>query len=105
MLVVVAGNSCVCACNPSPTVQGVGGNANCLNVTLPNGTVVLEKEKLSPRFSVEVSRSFLQCCGSGTAWIRIGFGRIYPDPRGQKMAHKNRNSEDILCLEGLDVLF
>jgi hypothetical protein len=37
-------------------VQGVGGNANCLNVTLPNGTVVLEKEKLSPRFSVEVSR-------------------------------------------------
>jgi hypothetical protein len=44
----------------------VGGNANCLNVTLPNGTVVLEKEKLSPRFSVEVSRSFLT-----VLWIRI----------------------------------
>jgi hypothetical protein len=58
-MLIEAGNSCVCECNSFPTVQGVGGNANCLNVTLPNGTVVLEKEKLSPRFSVEVSRSFL----------------------------------------------
>jgi hypothetical protein len=35
-------------------VEGVGGNSHCVNVTYPNGTTGMEKEKLAPRFSVEV---------------------------------------------------
>jgi hypothetical protein len=58
----------------------VGGNANCLNVTLPNGTVVLEKEKLSPRFSVEVSRIIFNSVVDPDP---NGFGRQDPDQRGQ----------------------
>ena len=32
----------------------MGGNAHCINVTYANGTTSLEKDKLAPRFSVEV---------------------------------------------------
>lgn len=42
-------------------IQGVGGNSHCVNVTYPNGTTSLEKEKLSPRFSVEDFFYFLLC--------------------------------------------
>jgi hypothetical protein len=35
-------------------MQGVGGNAQCVNKTHEDGTVTLEKEELAPRFSVEV---------------------------------------------------
>jgi hypothetical protein len=58
-----------------------------------------------------------QCCGSGSAWILIYFGRLYPDrignahpdrignahpeldPGSSKMTHKKGESEEMSCLE------
>ncbi len=48
------------------------------------------------------SKSFMQCCGSGSAWIHIHFGWLDPDPGGQEMTKK---SEEILSFEGLAEIF
>jgi hypothetical protein len=48
------------------------------------------------------SKSLMQCCGSGSAWIHINFGLLDPDPGGQKMTTK---SEEILSFEVLDDIF
>jgi hypothetical protein len=48
-----------------------------------------------------------QCCGSGSAWIRIDVGRLDPDPEEKKI-HKKipgiEKSKEISCFEVLDVL-
>jgi hypothetical protein len=49
-----------------------------------------------------------QCCGSGSACIRINFGRLYPDPDpgGQKLPPKiEKTSKFHVSVEVLDVLF
>ncbi len=48
------------------------------------------------------SNSFMQCCGSGSAWIHIHFGCLNPDPGGQKITEK---CEEILSFEVLDDIF
>jgi hypothetical protein len=42
----------------------------------------------------------MHCFVSGPAWIRIDFGRLDPDPGGQKLPIKIEKSEKVL-----DVLF
>ena len=59
--------------------------------------------------------SAYQCCGSGSTWIRIDFGRLDPDPqweggfssgpRWAKITEKKKKSEEMYCFEVLDVLF
>jgi hypothetical protein len=38
----------------------------------------------------------------GSAWISVAWIRIH---EGQKMTHKNKKSEEVSCVEVLDVLF
>jgi hypothetical protein len=51
-----------------------------------------------------ILRSIIHCFGSGSAWIRIDFGRLAPDPDPDGQ-NEPQNTEKSFKFEVLDVLF
>ncbi len=72
----------------SPVLLAVSGSATTAILYFSPSFVLKENKKLKQWYIQEASRLFLskQCfaSGFGSAWCRIDFGRLDPDPGGQK---------------------